>query len=174
MPIGRAGFIGFCPLTLVHLCRVERMLSSLPLVSIPQRHEAPLYFWCETKSMESEPHTLRTRVGLLCHLQELSSSLHLQLHAMNIHLFASRGHKMCSRVGIPEVIWNVRCPQGVARYDAGPVVSRLIWNKSYKLRGPQGAQVSTDPTSGQPDTTGPGIEAAIRSFLRWNSVLFWN
>lgn len=49
MPGSRAGFIGFCALALVHFCRLERVLSFLLLVSIPQRHETPLHFWCEIK-----------------------------------------------------------------------------------------------------------------------------
>lgn len=52
--ISRAGFIWFCALTPVCFCRLERVLSFLLLVSIPQRHETPLYFWCEIKRSWSQ------------------------------------------------------------------------------------------------------------------------
>jgi len=66
LPIGTAGFAGFCPLTLLHLCRAERGLSSLALVPTPYRHKAPLYFWCKTKrSCSQTPYSAEQSLDLL-------------------------------------------------------------------------------------------------------------
>lgn len=181
LPVGRAGFVGFCPLTLVHLCRVEGALSSLPLVSIPQRHEAPLYFWCETKRSWSQSPILWGEGWACCIIQSLAL-----LSVRSSMLWTSTSsHPVGVKCAPCRYLWShlkcktARCPQGVGRYDTGSTVHRLIWNESQKPGGPQ---VAPNPTSGQPDPvlTGPWIAAATRSFLRYNwnifkrSVLLWN
>lgn len=54
VPVSRGGFIWFCALTLVHFCRLERVLLFLLLVPIPQRHETPLHLLCEIKRSWSQ------------------------------------------------------------------------------------------------------------------------
>lgn len=155
MPMSRAGFIGFCALTLVHFFRLERVFLFLLLVSIPQRHETPLYLVWNKKILESEPHTLGTGVGLLCH-PEFISSLHPQIHAISTHQFTSSKGKMSSHVGTPEVKWSVRQqgpPKGWSDMtQVWSLVPRLVWNESQKR--------PTRPH--QWSSTGPAIAAATR------------
>lgn len=136
-----AGFAGLCPLTLVHLCRVERALSSLPLVSIPQRHEAPLHFCCETKRSWSQSPMRWGPEWACCVTQSLAL---LSIHSSVLWTSTSRNvlprrspwsHLKCK---------TVRYPQGVDRYDTGFMVPRLIWNES-EAEGTWGSSDGTRP-----------------------------